>query len=208
MRTSLRNVKQDLADVSNHSVNDINMNRLASLYNNEVESRKKADLESESTIKLNLPQIDRVRKIISKELERQTDQINSKLPVSSVFDALQIVKANKNINKDVGLRAFAGHLETIWNKNRSANITAKSYLEMKDHYTRNYPRSVVGEVIDNIGKQGYLTLPMADLINIASQIENQDDYNKLIMKYGLQGTKPNQVKARRFILAIVNRNSD
>jgi len=208
MRVPGRSVGQDLSNLANRSVSNIRMSKLAKMFGSDVERRIQADLENEREYNLNIPHIEHVKRLVAEELEHSADEMNAHLPVTSVFDALQTVKASKDVNKDMGLRALKGHLETIWNKNRSANITAKSFLELKDHYTRNYPRSAVGEVLVNISKEGYLTLPVSDLIDIASQIKTQKDYNDLILKHGLQTNKPNNVKARRFILAIVNKESE
>jgi len=199
-----RNVKQDLADFSQQSVGDLRVGRLAKLYSGAVARRQAQDEANSREFRLNIPHVEQVRKKIAEELDREAGQINGNLPVASVFDAYRIVKARKDLGTDHGLRALYGHLEGMWKKNRTGSITASSYLTLHDHYKRNFPKSAAAEVIVEIGQKGYATLPINDLQRIASQIETQEDYDRLILKHGLNGPLPHQVKARRFVLSMVN----
>jgi hypothetical protein len=83
-------------------------------------------------------------------------------------------------------------------------ITAKSFMKLKAHYARNYPKSRAAKVIEGFGKKGYATLNRNDLLRLAADIRNQEDFEQVVIDNGLQGGAPNQVKARKFILACVN----
>ncbi len=192
-----------ISGIDNHG-----MNKLTDMYSNVIKERKLSDLKRENEFRIDshLLHIEAAKKKLAEEMEKNADEINSQLPVSSVFDALQIVKAKKNIKKDAGLRALSGYLNNIWKKDRSANLSANSFLNLKGHYSKNYPKSGMSEVFDEIAKKGYFTLPMADLVHIASTINSQEDYDFQIMKHGLNGNNPNSVKSRKFILAAVNGN--
>ena len=199
-----RHVMQDLADLSGDKIPGLGLNRLASRYQKSIAERQSKERANDHELKLNIPHLHQVQQRLAEQLEEGAAKINGKLPVASVFDSLQLVKARKDLDKDAGLRALGGHLESIWKRNRTATITASSYLKLHDHYKRNFPKSAASEVIVEIGQRGYTTLPRKDLHHIASQIENQADYNRLIVKYGLSGPQPHQIKARNYILAVLD----
>lgn len=199
-----RHVMQDLSDLSGQEIPGLGINRLAARYKRSVAERHAQDRANDQEFKLNIPHMHQVQKRLAEHLEEDAARINGKLPVASVFDALQAVKAHKNLEKDAGLRAFRGQLESMWKRSRTATITAASYLKLHDHYARNFPKSAVADVIVEIGQKGYTTLPRTDLHHIASQIETQADYDRMIVKYGLSGPQPHQIKARKYILAVIN----
>ncbi len=189
------------------SIDDIGMSRLAQRYATAVSQRKAADLrrEQETDLTPYLPQLEVARRKLARALEAESENIGGHLPVSSVYDALQIVKAQ---NANIGVRALTGHLETLWKADRQASLSANSFLTLRDHYTRNYPKAGMGEVFDAIAKKGYLALPMSDLVKIASEIQTQEDFDLAMMKHGLDGRQPHQVKARKFVLAVLNGETD
>lgn len=199
-----RHVSQDLADLSGQEIPGLGINRLASHYKQAIAERKARERANDNEFKLNVPHAHQVQQRIAEYLEEDAGRINGKLPVVSVFDALQVVKARKDLEKDAGLRALRGHLESMWKRKRTATITVSSYLKFRDHYARNFPKSAAVDVIVEIGQRGYATLPRKDLHHIASEIETQADYNRMIVKYGLSGPQPHQVKARKYILALLN----
>lgn len=199
-----RNVSQDLADLSGETVNGLNVSRLAARYSKVVAERRAQDEANEHEFNLNLPMVEMVQKRIAEQLAAEADEVNGHLPIASVFDAYQTVKARKDVDRDPGLRALYGHLESMWKKNRSGSISASSYLRLHDHYKNRYPKSAALEVIEEIGRKGYTTLPLSDLTRIASTIENQSDFDRAMVYYGLSGPAPHQVKARRYILALLN----
>ena len=198
------NVLQDLANLSGHEVQGINVGRLAARFSKAAAERHTQDAENQKEFHLNIPMMQRVQKKISEQLADEADEVNGNLPIASVFDAYQIVKARKDISRDPGLRALYGHLESMWKKNRSASISANSYLRLHDHYKNRYPKSAAVEVIEEIGLKGYTTLPLSDLTRIAASIESQDDFDQAMVYYGLNGPAPHQVKARRYVLALLN----
>lgn len=203
----MRNVKQDLANLSQKTVKDIKMGRLMK-FAKDAERQRELEASYGDELKLNIPNIERVKHLVAQVLKNEADEVNGDLPVVSVFDAFQHVKAQKDLNKDAGLRALCGQLQMMWGKSLDdkgpADITAASFMRLRDHYARNYPRSKAASVIDGFGKKGYATLNRSDLLRIASEIETQEDFEKAVIDNGLQGGAPNQVKARKFILACVN----
>lgn len=204
----MRNVKQLLANYSQSSVRDTSVSKLAEKYANVVERRKAEDyanwVEYEENRRLSLPHFVKMQKKVREELDKIAAEENANLPVNSVFEALQIVKAHKDIDRDIGLRALRGQLEKQWKQNRTANISVKSYETFVDYYKRNYPKSAVVDVLRKIGESGYAKLETSKLADLASEIHSQEDYERVVLEAGLQGNSPNCVKARNFIVAMVN----
>jgi hypothetical protein len=203
----IRNVKQDLANLSQQKVNDIRMSRLMKFAQAAQKHRELEDSYG-SELYLNVPRVEQVRNLVAKVLESEASEVNGELPVISVFDAFQYVKAQKDLNKDAGLRALQGHLQRMWDNSLAERgpdeITAESFMKLKTHYARNYPKSRAAKVIEGFGKKGYATLNRNDLLRLASDIRSQEDFEQVVIDNGLQGGAPNQVKARKFILACVN----
>ena len=199
-----KHVCQHLADLSGKPVQNLKMDKLAKMYGKAVELRKEAEYQKSREDRYNMPQVEYLKKLVAREIEKCAEETDSSLPLISVFDALQIVKAHKDRDEDLGLRTLIGHLERLWKKDREASITAGSYLALKEYYTRQYPKSRVASVFESFQKQGYMDLPVGELMNIVAQIETQADYDYLIRDYGLDGNKPWQRKARQFIIAAIN----
>lgn len=204
MTRSGRNTSQDLADLSGHSVRGLDVSRLAKRYASAAAERRAQDAANQREFNVNIPLVAMLQKRVAEHLAAEADEVNGNLPVASVFEAYQTVKARKDMDRDPGLRALYGHIEALWKKNRSASITASSYLRLHDHYKNRYPKSAAVEVIEEIGRKGYTTLPLSDLTRIATTIESQSDFDYAMVYYGLNGQAPHQVKARRYILALLN----
>jgi len=203
-----RSVLQDLADLSGHEVSDIRMDGLASRYAGAVDEQKRRDAANAKDFRLNLPHMVQVQNKIAERLEAEASEVNGKLPVASLYEAYRLVHAHADRETDPGLRALHGHLERMWKRSRTASITANLYLTLHDHYSRNFPKSAAAQVLVEIGQNGYTTLPLSDLTHIASTIESQDDFDRAVVYHGLGGQLPHQVKARRFILALLNSDDE
>lgn len=202
----MRNVKQDLANFSGESVGNIKMDNLNRLYGRKAAAREEFDRKNEGNYRDDPAILEQMMSIVAKALDKDVDQPQrGNLPVTSVFDALQVLNSHKLAKNDFGINALRGHLETKWKRNREANITADDFTSIKEHYSRNYPRSAVNEVIDEIGRRGYITLPLSDLVHIASKVRNQNDFDRLMKDNGLHTNQPHHVKARNFILSVVNK---
>ena len=189
---------------------DLNYSKLYNKFASSVKAADEEDLQKEfeyrSARQLHSRHLDVLKKVLAEELEKEVERVNGSLPVASVFEALQIAKRahDESGKRDHGLSNFVGYLETKWKRNRDASITADDYLRMRDHFLNNFPKSKVGAVIEDIGHKGYATLPMTDLMEIASRIASQEDFEYEINCAGLGGNNPHQKKARRFILALIN----
>lgn len=199
-----RNIKQDLANFSRQSVRDLSVSRLEKLYAPIVAQRRAQDEANEREFNLNLPHLERVKKILAQQLEQMANEENAHLPVVSYFDAIQVAKSARVSENDIGCRALITMLENTWKKDRTASISAAKYTALVDHFKKNYPRSAVVDVLEEVGRKGYLSLEVSKLAEIASEIQSQEDYERVILENGLQSNAPHCKKARQFILALVN----
>lgn len=204
-----KNVYQHLEELTGETQSSINYSRLASKFADDVKKECEVDLQKEAAYRegkeLNERHIDWMRKVVAKELEKETDRIDGSLPVSSVFEAYQRAKsASSATPRDIGVRILTTHLEKMWKTNRTANLTVADMLKVKEHYSRNYPKSAAADLIEDISTKGYFMLPVANLVHVASQIRTQEDYDYHIKEAGLAGGNPFQKKARNFILALIN----
>ncbi len=200
-----RSVLQDLADLSSQSVKGMRIaGKLAAKFGSAAEARRQSDLQNAREFNLNIPQMVQVQNKIAEELDRQATEIHANLPVASLYDAHRISKSHVSISADAGVHALTSHMERLWKKDRTGSLTAETYLTLHNHYKRNYPKSAAADIIAQIGEQGYATLPVTDLERIASQVRTQEDFEKAVLYHGLNGSAPHQVKARKFILALVN----
>jgi hypothetical protein len=185
------------------TIDSIGMGRLAKAYSRSVIQRRASDARNQEELRVSIPHMHAIQKKLAEAI-REPDEVSGHLPVASVFDALQVVKARRDLRRNPGLRALRGHLQSAWKKNRTANLSANTFLNLKDYYIRNYPKSGMSEVFDDIAKGGYFTLPISELLHIASQIGTQEDFDHMMVQCGLSGTQPHQVKSRNFILASLN----
>ena len=199
-----RNIYQDLANLEKKSNNGIGMGRIAQKFAKKALDRREYEASWEDEVDLNPHYMEGVKRSLAKAIEQETLEVDGSLPVAEVYESLQHVKAQKKVDTDAGLRALRGQLEKMWKKDRTASINYQSYMEMKDWYTRNYPKSRVAEVIEEIGQKGYSTLEVTKLAHIASQIQSQSDFDEMMVAHGLAGRNPQQVKARNFVIALVN----
>lgn len=205
-----RNLRQDLANLSNLSVADMNYNKLATHFGNAVVEREEMDRKNANDYYngnegVQEAHIDLLKRAIAEKVAEENAEINGNLPVASVFDAYQIASAAKDeFKRDVGIHALVGHLQTKWKRDKVANLTASEFYNLKEHYKFNYPRSAAKDIIEEIGKRGYSTLDMGKLIDIANQVQSQEDYEYHIKANGLASNSHLNKKARQFILALVN----
>lgn len=204
----MKSVTKRLKDLSGKDYQEFNYPKLYSRYAGAVKERQARDrsVEADRYVDNSMDRkIDQLRKVVAEELQKECERVNGSLPVASYFDAYQIAKKASDANKrDVGAGVLATYLHKLWEKNRTASLTANDFLRMRDHYETNYPRSVAASVIDEIGQKGYADLPMSDLLAIAANIESQDDYEYQIKAHGLASNSPRNKKARQFIIAAVN----
>jgi hypothetical protein len=202
---SFKKLKEDLEAKTGQRF-DFNYERLANRFGQDVVKRRQAEANYKEDYEnhVDYKSLVTARNKLAEELEKESESINGSLPICSVVEALQIIKKANSNRFDIGINNLQTYFENIWRKNKNAVVNASEFLQIKDHFSRNYPKSRVASVIDKIGSEGYFSLPVRDLIDIASRIASQDDYEFECRRAHLDGNSPNQKKAREFILAVVN----
>lgn len=204
-----RSIRQHLADLSGSSVRGLDYSKLASHFGKAAKTRNEQDLRNEMArehvVAMDEPHINMMRRAIEEAIENESAEVNGALPVISVFEASQMVKASaRGSSRDVGLVNLATYLERCWKADKEAHLSASDILMLKDHYSRNFPKSAAKSVVEGFTKSGWLDLPVGHLMDIASQIRTQSDFDYYIKEAGLQTNNPYNKKARQFILALLN----
>lgn len=208
-----RNIRQHLADLSGTSVRSFNYAKFANIYGSTVQKRDAEDLknevERERSVAFHDRHVDWMKRAVGEAIEKESADVNGALPVISSFEAVQVVKsAAKSYPRDIGVLNLATHLEKRWKYDRDSHLTASDVLMLKNHYNSNYPKSAATGVIENFSKEGYFDLPVGKLMDLAAQIRDQSDYDYYIKEAGLHTNNPYNKKARQFILALLNGESE
>ncbi|MDC1299875.1 hypothetical protein N8Z24_00050 [bacterium] len=205
----MKKVRQVLANLTGQNVNDINYRRLANLYEADVRSRDAEDeqnaIEHELKTNIHSSHVDVIRKTVADAIEKCNAEIDGRLPIVSTFEALQIAKsASKQHSRDIGVLNLVTFLDKKWKSDKEANLNTKDVLLIQDHFAKSYPKSAAVEVIKEFSKKGYTMLPIGKLMDIASNIRSQDDFDYYVKEAGLDGNNPFHRKSRKFILALLN----
>jgi hypothetical protein len=180
--------------------------KLAVMYSGSILDRRAQEEfnKQEETANIDYKTLVRARKCLADEMTKRSEEIHGNLPVSSIEDAITSVKRANVERRDIGVNNLETYLLKLWKEDPSYIITAGEYIKVRDHFSKNYPKSAAVELIDKIGSEGYFTLHIPELVDIASRIQSQGDYEFEVRQASLDGGHPNQVKAREFILALVN----
>ena len=169
----------------------------------EKESRRMAEAEVRDQLAGYGPLLDQVREsIIAQQNEELT---NSRLPAVLAFDAYCVMKdASKSDPSDRGLKHAAHALYDRWNEDPMGHLTVGELVSYRDHFVDMFPRSAAKNVFDkDIPEVGFNTLTnLPHLTRIASQVVDQDTYERVCEAYGLDGDRHDQVMARGWIKAI------
>lgn len=142
---------------------------------------------------------------------------DSKAPAIMAADFHDLLKtASKSQPTDNGLSRAATHAYMTWSKDPAGVLTLGDVAKFRDHYRQEYPRSSVGEVIESqMQRVGFNTLPVARLTRIAADIareaektnDPQTAYEAGVVRYGLQGTRPEHIRARAFVRSLIESKS-
>ena len=139
------------------------------------------------------------------EKARQASLENSPLPVVSRFDAYQVVKAQSTkTRRDRGLKLCAAHLMRLWRDDPEGTLAVGDLARLRAHYGRAHPRSKVRQVLDaEIPKVAFTTLPVRELAHAAAAITDQASYEETCRALGVDGRRPDQVRARAYLRGLV-----
>jgi hypothetical protein len=201
----MRDLRKELKEKHGMDI-DYDFNRLSVKYAKEVLDRRAKEQEDNEEFEAGIDYHSLIvaKNKIAQELEREADRVHGNLPICSIEDALTVVKVANTDRRDIGVNNLETYLMNLWKKNASYTITAEHFLKIRDTFTKNYPKSKVAGLIDEICSEGYMSLYLPELVDIASRIASQEDFEYEIRMANLDGNQPTQRKAREFILAVVN----
>lgn len=137
---------------------------------------------------------------------------DASVPMVMRFDAHQVLlDASRALPGDRGLKLCAAHAKELWMREPDGVLAVGDVARMRAHWSREFPKSKVAQVIDNeLPKVGFNTLPIDKLAQMAvdirgrTQEELEQSYATVVCANGLDGSKPHQVKARGFLRGLVN----
>jgi hypothetical protein len=202
-----RNIRQRLANLSGKTVKDFDFSKIAECVADELRKAEEEDKEKEQYNASSVSErfLSALKKTCGEVNDPKDQDINGKLPVISVFDAYQIVKmARDEYPRDVGISVLCSHLGKKWKRKKDANLLTSDFLRLKESYIRQYPKSKASSILEIVADNGYMSLDIGQLTAIAENIKSQEDYDYYIRQNCLASNSPQNKKARKFILALLN----
>src|SRR3990172_3857937 len=170
---------------------------------------ERADIERrQGEVQLNRPVFDALKKSID-EL-RFAGLVENDTPAITKFDAYQAARAARDAQKgrDSELSGFVMAMKNEWEKDPSGNFTVGQLAGYRQSYRKMRAHSKAAQAIDEVfPKYGFGSLNVRKLAQLASEIENQNDFNILMKRARLDCDRPEQIRARAFVLECVNRRS-
>lgn len=149
------------------------------------------------------PLIDQVSQALTQvQAEHLTD---SRLPAVLSFDAYCVMKdASKDDSNDRGLKQAAHALYDRWNQDPLGHLTVGELATYRDHFADMFPKSAARRVFDEaIPAVGFNTLTnLPYLTRIASEVVDQESYERAMEFHGLSGDRPEQIRARGYIKGV------
>jgi hypothetical protein len=162
----------------------------------------------ESREQRSIPHVDAVRRKVA---EAQRDALLSDdQPACTKFDAARVATECCNDDpRDHGLRRAALYLRKVWESDPDGALTVADLARAHERVCRDYPKSAARSLFDEaIPLVSFETLDRSGLAAIAQQIETQQDFDRVIVEYGLGGNDARSRRARQYVLALVNRQED
>lgn len=162
----------------------------------------------ESREQRSIPHVDAVRRKVA---EAQRDALLSDdQPACTKFDAARVATECCNDDpRDHGLRRAALYLRKVWESDPDGAMTVADLARARERVCRDYPKSAARSLFDEaIPLVSFETLDRSGLAAIAQQIETQQDFDRVIVEYGLGGNDARSRRARQYVLALANRQED
>jgi|LSQX01.2.fsa_nt_gb hypothetical protein len=206
----MRSVTDRLNFFSKKAYGDMNYRRLEREFSHRIRAEKEKDekYDEENLSRLFNKEKDENKKVKEKALKALGDEgkeKNKDLPSAGKFETYQEVKMESEKNpRDVGLKNACEFTKRKWKEDRDGSYSVGEIEKLEAHYKRNYPKSAAKDVLAKAASKGYSRLNRSHLARIASSIRTQRDYDRQIKVHGLDANSPMNIKARKFILSIVN----
>ena len=177
---------------------------LADAERREDELWRKAE---DSRLRQAIPHSEAVKRAVADRTRR--DLLASDVPAVHRADAASIALHMSNADpRDAGLRRAALYLRKIWERDPDGTLTIADLAKARRRFATEFPRSAARHLFDvEIPQAGFQTLDVRKLARVASEISTQDDYDRLIVAYGLDGADARSSRARSYIRALVNKRA-
>lgn len=194
---------------SGESLEPLDYDSLGRLYASEIEESDIRDnnrMKSRYEVDNSASKLASMKKRIADELSSIHAEETASVPVMSTFELHQAVKnASVASKRDIGLRSLTAHVEKLWTNDRDGFVDHQGFSVLRDHYARQYPKSAAAEVLDKAAKSGYMNLNKSELMELAANIQDQEDFDYLMRVNGYDSNTPRNEKARKFVLAVLNK---
>lgn len=176
----------------------------ASRYLRQYEETNRAIEEKKARANVQLPFYDALKRKINKALSEQAKNEES-MPVVATFDLhSSIAKYAERAPKDRGIKNLSAHVRKLWEKDPLGSLSYRDVNGLISTYRDLYPKSKAADLIQaEVIRLGYHKLPVAKLARIASRINSQEDYDAAMEANGYNGARPEQVRARSLVRALV-----
>jgi hypothetical protein len=140
----------------------------------------------------------------------RTALLDATVPLVDKFSAYQVAKkCAAQAGSDGGLRALAQQMRVRWESDPDGFYSAADLVRLREHFSHSFGRTAAVDVLSNaIPKAGVGDLPVRKLTQLASQIQTQMDYETVCKQAGLDGNRPDQVRARAYLRALVRHAAD
>lgn len=146
--------------------------------------------------------------LVASQQETLTD---NRLPAVMRFDAYCAVKdASKNDPSDRGLKHASIALQHAWNQDPMGHFTVGELVSYRNHFASEFPKSAVKHTFDyGVPAVGFNTLTnLSFLTRVASDVVDQHSYEAAVEAHGLDGDRPEQIRARAYIRALADLAGD
>lgn len=183
--------------------------RLADIANQLVEAQEHREASRMEAAELrdalagHGPMLDQLQHALH-DIQRES-LTDSRLPAVMAFDAYCVTKdASKENPSDRGLKQASLALYDRWNRDPLGHLTVGELVSYRDHFADMFPKSAVKTCFDrDIPEVGFNTLTnLPHLTRIASEVTDQASYEAAMERYGLDGDRQIDVRARAYIKGI------
>lgn len=139
-----------------------------------------------------------------RELKAKNILGDNKMPMILVADAHSCLSAALKANPhDQGIKMARAYVYNKWAADASGSMTIKDVHYIRSHFMDQFPRSKLASVVErDFTKVGFNTLNVKALYRLASQIYDQSSYEAVVVANGLDGNKPDQIRARALLRGV------
>lgn len=179
----------------------------AARYKAEFEQREEEVLAKQTAARVELPFV----KAFQAKLARAISTAPAdNMPIVTRFDIYSSIRkiAERSVN-DRGLKDLTIKLEKVWQAEPVGSLSYGEVRGLVSMYKDQFPRSKAADALEaEVGRVGMHKLPVAKLARIAKNIKTQHDYDIAMEVNGYASDRPEAIRARSFVRALVEMQGD